>query len=179
MKPSPRDDSATDQMIVLSVCADPKPMNLVSITNAKRPVVARHADRPQVRVESLELERGMPWIVLPQPVLLSRLIPNGLRKPGVEAPILRGRQRLHPSAGCCGFRSPTALPSSSDRADPPPRPTRFDDPTRPTSGRKIGSTTPTVGHPAVAESRTPIFERQAWRKSMLPSVNCQAVLRHS
>jgi hypothetical protein len=60
--------ASLNAFVVISMCADPGPHDLIVVKSADRPVVNANTNRPQVAPHFLEVERRMKGILLPEAV---------------------------------------------------------------------------------------------------------------
>ena len=103
-------------VVIVSVAADPKPLNPVRSVVAQRTVVFPHPDRPDLP-EALEMKRRMPRIGLEEFEVLVGDRLNGLRQRFVERPKPSRRGVLQRGRVLCALWS--AIDSSMRRSSFP------------------------------------------------------------
>ena len=83
----------SDQLVVVGVCADPKPEHTALNILAKHSVLVSHSRRPQ-RTDFLEVEGRVVRIVLEERVILVGGSPDFCRQCRIERPKLSRRDML-------------------------------------------------------------------------------------
>ncbi len=87
---SPCNRGLAEQLIVVSVSADPEPHETISAFHSHCAIATSHARGPEA-TDFLEMKRWVLWILLEMFVGLIRELPDVLRQRPVTDPEVRGR----------------------------------------------------------------------------------------